>query len=146
MAGGSMFSNPAGAMGQAKSWSVLSADYVSNAAFVALTPAVFSTTATVGPTATGSTLSLQAGVFLNSGASGEIANVVHLGVTYVACDTGVASGDALQRSSSNAASVQKSAATSTGMDGTIGFALEAVSATKTGYVLAFINPVVTRLS
>lgn len=138
MAGGAVFSNPAGVMGLGKSWSSVDAEYVAGGAIAAGTAVTFQSDGKVITATTGVATGLQAGVATNDAAATETVHVVHLGLVYVKSDAGVTAGLPLIRSTAVAGNVMAATAQTAG--GVIGTAIQAVSADKSGYVLAFIVP------
>lgn len=123
----------------AATFKLVDAEYVASAAISAGQPVVFSSTATVAKTATGSNRTLVLGIASTTAAAGEIVHVVHHGVVkLVPCESGVAAGDPVTRSGSTAGTVDTAAAPGAGVaTGILGVAL---SAAASGTCTVFVSP------
>lgn len=132
-----IFSNPLGAMEGTKNWSGLDNEYKAGAAITAGQLLSYQTDGSVIPTTTSVATGLTAGVANEAKSTGQLVSVRQFGLCYVASDTGVVAGDPLSRSGSNAGQVAGHATITAGA--TVGSAVQAVSADKSGFVLAHIT-------
>ena len=135
-----ILSNPRGVDGQPASFAGSDFPYevASGATVTAGKCVVFNATSKVALALTNSNRSLVLGVAVKSAGAGQIVSIRQNGVIEVDCDSGVAAGDLLMRSATNAGSVATASAPGAGTaTGVLGVALAAVSG---GKVLAYINP------
>ena len=134
-------SNPAGLNGLGVSVNVFTTEYKAGGTITEGQVVTLSAAGVATKAATDTATALCFGIATESAVSGHSVRVQHLGFTEtVTCDAStILAGSALIRSSTTAGSVMVAPANATGVDGVLGVALEANSATA-GTITAFLYP------